>query len=691
MSAEHDEGELVKILGHRPPHSFLLSRALLAATASALIACGSSGGAPSRSTPDASLSDGNSPDGASDGAVGDATLGDASDARVGDAAVGDDASAPDAPAVDGGDSAADGFPDAAADAAALVSIQILAFNDFHGNLRPPIPSNAVVIVPPGDPAISDAGSPVPTTAGGADGGTNVQIFAGGASYLAAKVNALRATNPNTLLVSAGDLTGASPLVSSAFDDEPTIRVMNAIGLDVNGVGEHEFDHGPAELLRLQSGGCDVSDRVDAGALTTGSCEATPTFPGGAFEYLAADVDVSTSPKKTIFPPYVVKSIGGAKVAFVGVTLKGTPAIVNAAGTAGLTFDDEVDSVNALVPVLKNQEEADAIVVLVHQGGIQSGTYDQCVGFSGGPVQAGTKDIIAIADGLDPAVDVIASAHTHVAYNCVRGGRPVTSAASYGRIITQFNLTVDTVQHKVTSTTARNVVVTRDQTPDPTVDSMVQGYVADIAPIAERKVGQISADITRVAGANGEAPLGDVVADALLAAGAGSGAVAAFTNIGGLRDSLLYKQYYAEGDGTVTFEKAQAVTPLGNKVVILSCRGTALINSTQQNVYTGSLNLLQVSNGFTYTWHRSAVGSGGMGAADPTTISLGGAPINPTATYTIVTTDFLQSGGDGYTAFGACTRTATLPGVDLDYLTSYLTSKESPPLAPPAANRITVLP
>jgi 5'-nucleotidase len=615
-----------------------------------------------------------------------------------DVSLSGDAPKVDAPEPDGGPSAEAQAESAPAEsggpeAGAVVSVQILAFNDFHGNLRPPSPSNAVVIAPAGDPAISDAGSPTPTQTGTTDGGTNVQIYAGGASYFATKVKALRATNPNTLLVSAGDLTGASPLVSNAFDDEPTIQVMNAIGLDVNGVGNHEFDHGPNELLRLQNGGCNFSDRMDAGPLYSGSCEADPTFPGANFQYLSANVDVNVSPKKTLFPPYVIKAVGGARVAFIGMTLKSTPTIVSPLGTAGLVFDDEVDTVNQLVPVLKQQMNVDAIVVLVHQGGFQSGTYDACVNFSGGSVPAGTKDIVAIADGLDSAVDAVASAHTHVAYNCTRNGRPLTSAASYGRIITQLNLTIDTGRHLVTSKSAKNVVVTRDQTPDPTVEALVQRYATLIAPVAERKVGQIGADVVRFAKANGEAPLGDVIADALLAAGAGNGAVVGFTNIGGIRDSLLFKQYYSEGDGTVTFEKAQAVTPFGNKVVILGCTGQNLIDIIQQNVYaqaSGGTKLLQVSSGFTFTWSAAAAAAdpNGQNAATVSTIAIGGTPVDPTANYTVATTDFLAAGGDGYTVFKSCTPVTTLPGVDLKYFTDYLTSKESPPLDPPPATRIT---
>lgn len=583
---------------------------------------------------------------------------------------------PDGAAVDASDSGVDAVADGG-----VVQVQILAFNDFHGNLRPPSPSNAVVVVKQGDPAIGDAGSPRATDAGVVDGGAlNVQLFAGGASYFAAHVKRLRSVNPNTLLVSAGDMTGASPLISSSYDDEPTIEVMNTIGVDSNGVGNHEFDHGPSELLRLQYGGCNAADHTDAG----GSCVADTTFPGATFSYLAANVDVSTT--KTIFPAYAIKTIGGARVALVGMTLKATPSIVSASGTAGLTFLDEIDTVNALVPTLK-QQNVDAIVVLVHQGGSQLGTYDECVGFTA-TAPTGTKDIATITDALDPAIDVVVSAHTHAAYNCVRAnGRLLTSAASYGRILTQIALGIDTTTHKVVSKRAKNVVVTRDIAPDPTVEALVQRYAADIAPIAERRVGQISADIARLTGPNGESPLGDVAADALLAA---TGADVAFTNIGGLRDSLLYKQYYSEGDGIVTFEKAQAVMPFKNKVEILRCTGAQIIAGIQQNVYVqpgGATKLLQVSSGFAFSWNAANADANGQNAAVASSFTINGAAVDPLATYNVGITDFVGNGGDGYVAFRQCAL-QSLVGIDLDAFAAYLGAHQ--PLAPPSANRITKL-
>jgi 5'-nucleotidase len=559
-------------------------------------------------------------------------------------------------AVDAGGTDADG-------GGGVVSVQILAFNDFHGNLRPPDPTNSPVLVKPGDPAIDDAGTPEPGSNG------NTIVHAGGAVYFAAHMNALRAQNPNTLVVSAGDLTGASQLVSAIYDEEPTIDVMNAIGLDVHGVGNHEFDDGLAALLRYQSGGC-APDQTDAGY---GSCEVPPLpFPGAKFEYLAANVDRidggAGDGGDTIFPPYVVRDVAGAKIAFIGVTLSDTSPY-DADGLVGLSIANEFTTTNALVKALAGQ--VDAIVVLLHEGGSQKGTYDDCVSPS--------SEITAIAQAIDPAVTAIHTAHTHAAYNCTIGGRPVTSAAAFGRLITQLQLSIDTTQHKVLSVTAKNVVVTRDVAPDPVVSGLVDGYVSAVAPLADRQVGAITADLLEKTGANGESPLGDVLCDgmAAFAAAAGHPADFAILNVGGIRDSIYYAPLYAEAPGDVTYEKAFNVIPFADTVETMQCTGAQILAGIQQNEFPGQI--FQVSKGLTYSW-----GSGGL---DVSSVQINGVPLVATQTYTVATVTFVQQGGDGYTAFEGCTNLVPV-GLDIDAFTAYLTANESPPLVPPPANRIT---
>ncbi|MEO6420133.1 MAG: metallophosphoesterase, partial [Polyangiaceae bacterium] len=286
---------------------------------------------------------------------------------------------------------------------ALVHVQILAFNDFHGNLEAPSGNNGMVLER------------------GGDAGTTL-VQTGGAAYLAAHIKKLRAEAPNTVVVSAGDLTGASPLLSNLFDDEPSITIMNHIGLDFEGLGNHDFDRGLPALVALQK--------------------------TAKFTYLAANVAV-TATHERVFPPFAIREFSGARVAFIGVTLEGTPGVTVPSAVAGLSFSGEAATVNALVPELQ-KKGVSAIVLLIHQGGMQGrgGTYDSCEGLSG--------DLMPILEVLSPAVEVVVSGHTHQAYDCTIGGRLVTSAASYGRLLTKIDLTIDPTARRVTEKHARNL-------------------------------------------------------------------------------------------------------------------------------------------------------------------------------------------------------------------------------------------
>lgn len=541
----------------------------------------------------------------------------------------------------------------------MVKVQLLAFNDFHGNVRTPTPGNSGLIVPPEDPA-SAGGTPVA-------GSPNLRISAGGAAYLAEHLQRLRAANRNTVVLSAGDLTGATPLLSAMYDDEPTINVMNAMGVDFNAVGNHEFDHGVAELKRLQAGGCNPDSRTPTG----GSCFIDPTFAGARFKYLAANVDQPAA-MATLFPAYAVKQLAGTKLAFIGMTLRSTPGATLPGATDGLVFRDEVETVNALVPELKGQR-VDAIVVVLHQGGVQLGTYNECDTLSG--------SIIPIAEALDPAIDVIVSGHTHAAYNCVRAGKLLTSALSNGRVVSQIELTIDPQLHQVVAKQAKNVAVTRTVPTESSVQALVNKYVALSAPIAERNVGSITSDIVNFAGPSGEIPIGEVVADSLRA---GTGADLAFANNGGLRDTLLFRQYYNEGDGVVTFEKLHNVTPFRNQIHTLQCTGQQIMNLIAEGTFTPYVSVLQVS-GLKYSWATSRADSRGRNAAVPGSFFVNGVPLSATATYTVAVTSFLAGGGDGYASLRACSTLSTSNGVDIDLLVDYFDSHR--PLASPPRDRI----
>ena len=527
-----------------------------------------------------------------------------------------------------------------------VDVQLLAINDFHGNLEPP------------------------TGSGGAING----VAAGGVEYLATHIKTLHATNPDrTLEIAAGDLIGASPLISAAFHDEPTIEAMNAIGLDISAVGNHEFDEGVDELLRMQNGGCHPTD----------GCQDGDGFDGATFSYLAANV-VKKSNGKPILPAYKVRSLGGAKIGFIGLTLEGTPGIVSPGGIASVDFLDEAETINSATDELK-AKGVKTIVVLIHEGGFQGtgATIDGCVNFSGA--------IGPIVGQLDDEVDLVISGHTHAFYNCMLPNSedrpvPVTSASSAGRVVTDIDMTINRTSDEPTQISIDNKVVTRDVAADATLHSLVDKYRTAVAPIANRLVGSITADITRTMSAAGETPLGDVIADAQLAYTQSAGAQLALMNIGGIRQDLIFNESPGgELPGQVTFGEVFAVQPFNNLVTTISMTGAQLDTVLEQQYggFMGQLStrVMQPSAGFTYDTNTSAALGDRV-----SNIRLNGTAIDPAATYRVTVNNFLADGGDNFSVFKSGTDRVTQAGFDVDALAQYITAHS--PVAPGPANRIT---
>ncbi|MFB7665057.1 bifunctional metallophosphatase/5'-nucleotidase [Kitasatospora sp. NPDC056138] len=549
-------------------------------------------------------------------------------------------------------------------------LQILAINDFHGNLEPPAGSSGTIQEV--DPKT----------------GKVVSTPAGGVEYLATELRQARQGHPNSVTVAAGDIVGASPLLSGLFHDEPTIEAMNRLGLDVTSVGNHEFDEGSAELLRMQNGGCHPTD----GCYVKGR-----KFKGAEFQYLAANV-TSEKTGRTVLPPYWVKNVHGVKVGFIGVTLKDTPNIVTAEGVKGLKFADEVSTVNRYAAELK-RKGVDSIVALIHEGGYPaSSTYNYDCGPAG---QGISGPIVDIARKIDPVVGAIVTGHTHNSYACTipdPNGTPrsVTSAASFGRLYTEIDLKLDRRTGTIVrpSVTAANHVVRRDVSKAPDMTKLIDYYGRMAAPIANRAIGYIGADINGRGSTAYEKPLGDVIADAELEGLAPKdkgGAQIAFMNPGGIRSDLVYKASGSEGDGVVTYGEAFTVQPFTNMMQVKTLTGAQLVQLLQQQVSgpnTQAPKILQPSAGLTYTLDLTRTGADRI-VAD--TVRLNGSPIDPAASYRVAANEFLAGGGDGFPAFAA--GTDKLVGAsDLDVFTAYLGahSKAGAPLAVPAQDRIKII-
>src|SRR5256885_3880085 len=487
--------------------------------------------------------------------------------------------------------------------AAPVDLRILAINDFHGYLQPP----------PGGIRIAEPG----------DKSKKIAVEAGGAEQMATLVKQLRQGANNAIFVAAGDLIGASPFLSALFHDEPTIESLSMMGLEVASVGNHEFDEGKEELLRMQNGGCHPTD----------GCQGPHPFLGAKFRYLAAST-IEKSTGKTVFPPYAIREFEGIPVAFIGLTLKGTPNLVSPVGVAGLEFKDEADTVNALVPELKPRG-IEAIVVLIHAGGFPTGDYNECPGISG--------PIVDIVGKLNKAVDLVVSGHTHRAYRCVIDGRLVTSGDRFGTLVTEIELQLDRRTRDVVSAKADNLIVRTDvYAKDPEQTALIAAYDVLVKPLAERPVGSITATLSSDETQAGESMLGQIITDAQLAATQleqDGGPVIAFTNPGGIRTSLP-----RSADGVVTFAEIFAVQPFGNSLVTLTLTGAQIKSLLEQQwLNQPKPRVLQVSKGFSYTWDDRRP-HGDFVAADG--IMLQGRPIDPSATYRVTVNSFLADGGDG---------------------------------------------
>lgn len=552
-----------------------------------------------------------------------------------------------------------------------VDVQLLSFNDLHGNLEPPAGSAGNVSETQSD-------------------GTVKAIPAGGVEYLATSLRTARKGNPYSVTAAGGDLVGASPLLSGLFHDEPTIEALNGLDLDVTAVGNHEFDEGAAELARLQNGGCHPVE---------GCYEKGKKFEGADFPYLAANVTKEKT-GRPLLKPYTVWKKNGVRIGFIGVTLEGTPDIVTANGVKGLKFHDEVETINKYAREL-DRKGVKSIVALIHEGGAPASTSYNYDCDSPGAGDGISGPIVDIAKGVTPKVDALVTGHTHQAYVCTvpdPSGKPrmVTSASSFGKLYTDTTLTYDRRTKDIvrTSVKSANHVVTRDQAKATDMTRLIDRWNKLAAPIASKPQGWISADINGRGSTAPEKPLGNVIADAQLeglAPADKGGAEVAFMNPGGIRADLVHKASGGEGDGVVTYGEAFTVQPFTNMMNVVDLTGAQLVTALQQQVSgsnEASPKILQVSKGLTYTLDLTKSGADRVAAG---TIKLNGAAIDPARTYRVAMNEFLAGGGDGFAALGQGTN-KLVGASDLDLFNAYLAahSTATAPLAPPATDRITVI-
>ena len=545
------------------------------------------------------------------------------------------------------------------------SVQILAVNDFHGNL---------------DALAGVAGSLIRRD----DSGQQQSVQAGGIARMATLVKQARQGQPRSVTVGAGDLIGGSPLMSASYHDEPTVHALEALGLEVSSVGNHEFDEGRDELVRITKGGCHPVD---------GCSEPGVEYPGAKFEYLAANV-VDTRKDRPVLRPYWVKNFSGTKIGFIGLTTRDTPSVVVKSGIEGLQFADEVRTIDRYAREL-DQKGVKAIVVLIHEGAEKKNPLYDFKCDADGPASGISGPIKSIAAKATPLVDLFISGHSHEPYVCRvddPAGRPrvITQAGSFGRTFTDIRFDVarngDVVRDSVQ---AVNKLVDLSTAEDPEVKAEVDKWRKRSEEIANRPVGYISQDILGRGATTAETPLGDMLADSQVEGTRQHGAQLAFMNTGGMRADLVHAAAGSEGAGVVTYGEAFQIQPFGNLLVTMDLTGEQLLDVLREQ-YSGSNEqwprLLQLSDGLRFSVDLSRSGADRL-LAD--TVRIDGEPVRPGQTYRVTTNAFLSEGGNGFPSLAKGTNRVN-GGTDLDAFVEYLKAHSSAdkPLPAPAANRVT---
>lgn len=518
-----------------------------------------------------------------------------------------------------------------------VEINLVALNDFHGYLQ----ASALRYTDPDNPDIL------------------VTMEAGGIATLGGLLADLREQDPQLIFVGVGDLIGASPPLSAMWADEPSLEAMNLLGMRVSTLGNHELDEGKDELLRQINGGCESARPQKA-------CQFSSPFSGTQFPYIAANV-IAEETGKPLVAPYVIETVQGIKIAFVGAQVEDLAAVVSASSMAGIQVLDEADGINNFVPAMK-RDGADIIIALVHQGGTTPAAFNQpdCNDLDG--------EIVDIVERLDPAVDLVLSAHTHQAYLCLVGNRSVSQAGSYGKMVTHVTLTYEPQAQQLLNVQSQNLIVDpRKYAPDPRLLALQKEVESRSKAVLLKPVARIGAPvIDRTLNRAGESAMGDVVADAQLAATAALGAQFALMNTGGIRSELIP----AEPGAPLTYSQVAAVHPFKGTLQLVTLTGAQLKDVLEQQWQSDDLSdfrPLQISHSLSYHW--SAARPRGNRVLTET-ITVNGLPVEADKTYRVVVNEFLADGGDGFAALRLGHNRVDTDIADLQALIDYLIERDA---------------
>lgn len=466
--------------------------------------------------------------------------------------------------------------------------------------------------------------------------------AAGAVTLSCAVNEMREANPNSIFVSAGDNIGATIFESSVAKDQPTIDVLNKMGLQVSALGNHEFDKGDA----------DVDNRI---------------LKAANWSYVASNIFRDGKPA---YKQYQIVDTGGVKVAFIGAITEDLPQLAGI--SKNLRIADMTDSVNAVVDRLSDgstaNDEADVFIVLAHEGAPSSDL-----------TTLGSTPYAKLLKQVNPRVSAIVSGHTHRLYAQQVDGRWVTQSAQYGEQLGRLQLQWDPGTRKATVTRSENQDLVDAQgvstckQGSPEIKAIVDQAVKDASSLGAAPIGSISGDLLRSDKGNSrstESTIGNFIADVQLwAANERGGADLAVINAGGIRTDLTFRQSGDEGDGVVTFREASAVQPFANTIMTTELTGAQLktLFEQQWQPADSSRPFLKLGTSKNVWYIFDPNGPAGNRISQ---LKVNGKPVKDTDVYKVAANSFLMQGGDGYNAFTEGRNKADTGWVDLDAMVEY---------------------